>query len=151
MVSRSNLVIGGIVALIACLCVAAVAQANPNNGITPANVYFGKVVSGQHPTRMVTVRNPKSYGMSILFRRYTVAGSGGTKFTLVGHDSTGAEATCHLGIILKPGASCTLVYRVKTTKPEWWQSVVDVWYSATNGGAILGQINGAVYAHVVAP
>ena len=133
------------VTIIASLCVAAVAQANPNNALTPSNVYFGKVVSGQHPTKLVTVRNPT--GEQVFIKKFLIAGAGGQKFTLVGTDSKGHRSTCHVGNTIPAGGSCTIIERVKTTKPEYWQAVVSVWYSADSGS---GQFNGAVYADVVA-
>lgn len=129
-----------IVAMAALLVIAPTASASPSNAMQPANVYFGQVKSGQHPERVVTVRNPT--GSSVTITRFLIAGAGGKKFTLVGSDGT-TQASCHVGTTLRPGGSCTIIERVKTTAPEYWQAVVSVWYAG-------GQFNGGVYAHVVA-
>ena len=44
-------------AAVALLAAPAAAQASPANALQPANVYFGTVQSGDHPTAFVTVKN----------------------------------------------------------------------------------------------
>ncbi len=130
---------------LAALLTAGPAQASPANALQPANVYFGQVVSGQHPTKTITVRNPT--GRNQVIRRFDLSGAGGRKFTL-----TWTHATCRAGMKLSPASTCTLVVRVATTKPEFWQTVVSVYYGRSPAfkHGTRGQFNGAVYAHVVA-
>lgn len=134
------------IAVAAAVIAAPAAQANPANTLQPSNVYFGRVVAGQHPERVVTLRNPNAHTM--VLRRFLIAGAGGQKFTLVGRKGS-IGATCRIGLHLTAHTSCTLIYRVKTTKPEYWQAVVSVYYTWL-GHSTLRQANGAVYAHVVA-
>ena len=121
------------------LAAPAVASANPRNTLQPANVYFGHVVSGQHPERVVTVANHT--GSAQVIRRFLIAGSGGAKFTLVAKKGA-VRASCHIGMTLANKATCTIIVRVKTTVPEFWQSVIDVFYPG-------GVWNGGVYADVI--
>lgn len=131
-------------AAFAALLTAGPAQASPANALQPANVYFGKVVSGTHPTRTITLRNPT--GRQQIIRRFDLAGAGGRKFTL-----TWAHATCYAGLKLAAGDTCTLVVRVKTTRPEFWQTTLSVYYgrSLAFKHGTRGQFNGSVYARVV--
>lgn len=135
-----------IATLVATLVAPTAAQANPRNTLQPANVYFGQVKAGTHPERVIRVANHTGSAQAI--HRFLIAGSGGAKFTLVAHDGA-RTATCHVGTILVDGASCTIIVRVKTATPEYWQSVIMVTYGATATSAWAGQWNGAVYAHVV--
>lgn len=132
------------IAIAALLVAAPAASATPANALQPANVYFGHVVSGDHPTRTITVRNPTGHTQYI--RRFDLAGAGGRKFTL-----TWTRATCRVDMRLAPRDTCTIVVRVATTKPEFWQSVVSVYYGRPTHflRGTRGQWNGAVYAHVV--
>lgn len=134
-----------IIPLLGAALIPSAAQANPNTALQPANVYFGKVQSGQHPTAIITLRNPTSRNQYI--RRFSLAGAGGNKFRL-----TWGGVTCHTMLNLLPGDSCTLRVRVATERPEFWQTTLMVVY----GPRIMarparGQFNGSVYAHVIAP
>lgn len=135
------------------LAAAGIARANPRNTLQPANVYFGHVPRGDHPSRVVTVANHT--GISERITRFLVSGAGGEKFTLVRHKGS-YTSTCRLGMILRNGDTCTIIVRVKTTRPEYWQSVIDVFYdpvsslsSASASVPVGGVWNGAVYADVV--
>lgn len=120
------------------------AQASAANALQPANVYFGTVQAGDHPTATITVTNHT--GRNQFIRGFMLAGSGGNKFS-----NTWASATCYTGLNLRNGESCTLVVRVVTDHPEFWQSVQEVIYGPRLAGrAPRGQWNGGVYAHVVA-
>lgn len=131
-------------ALVAALAVAPSAAADrTDNAIQPSPVYFGTVKSGQHPTKLLTLKNVT--GHSQWLRRFDLAGAGGRKFTL-----SWRGTTC--GIIrLAPGATCTLRVRVATDRPEFWQTTLSVYYGLpskyTHG--TRGQFNTAVFAHVV--
>jgi hypothetical protein len=132
-------------ATLAMLALAGPAQASPANALQPANVYFGDIPSGSHPTRIVTVRNPT--GRTQWIHRFDLAGAGGRKFTLSFHD-----VSCRVGTRLPVGASCTIRVRVATTHPEYWQTVISVYY----GSHYLtrharGQFNGSAYVHIIGP
>lgn len=133
-----------LLAATALLALPAAAQASEANALQPANVYFGQVKSGTHPTAIVTVKNVTKHRQWL--RRFDLAGAGGRKFTLTWRDTT-------CGIIrLNPGQTCTLRVRVATTKPEFWQTTLSVYYGLPSKYAhgTRGQFNGSVYAHVVA-
>lgn len=134
-----------LLAAVATLAVAAPASAsNKDNAIQPSPVYFGKVDSGQHPKKMLSVKNVTGHNQTL--RRFDLAGAGGNKFVL-----TWTHASCRLGTLLKPGESCSLVVRVKTERPEYWQTTLSVYYGrplAFRHGT-RGQFNTAVFAHVV--
>ena len=133
-----------IISALALLAFTGAAQGSANNALQPANVYFGEVVSGTHPTATITVTNHT--GRNQYIRGFLLAGSGGNKFS-----NTWRHATCYAGLNLLNGESCTLVVRVVTERPEFWQSVQEVVYGPRIlGRAPRGQWNGAVYAHVVA-
>jgi hypothetical protein len=137
-----------IVAAIMAVAVAAgapAAAASPAHALQPANVYFGKVTSGDHPKATVTLKNVTGHQQYL--RRFDLAGAGGRKFTL-----TWNAATCRAGMLLKAGETCTLTVRVATTKPEFWQTTLSVYYgrSLKFKHGTRGQFNGSVYAHVVA-
>ena len=120
------------------------AQASAQNALQPANVYFGQVVSGDHPTRSILVTNHT--GRNQYIRGFILAGSGGNKFS-----NTWTTATCRVGMNLRNNESCTLTVRVVTTRVEFWQSVQSVVYGPRLlGRAPRGQWNGGVYANVVA-
>ena len=126
------------------LALPASAQASPaDNAIQPSPVYFGAVQSGQHPTKTLTVKNVLDH--KVWIHSFGLAGAGGGKFT-----NTWAHATCTTGLGLRPGQTCTIVVRVKTTKPEFYTTVQEVSY----GGPHIrhkrqGQFNVTIYAHVV--
>ena len=127
------------------LAIPASAQASAANALQPANVYFGTVKSGTHPTAIVTVKNVTGHNQYL--RRFDLAGAGGRKFTL-----TWNGATCRAGMRLAPKATCLLRVRVATEKAEFWQTTLSVYYGrrlAFRHGT-RGQFNGSVYAHVVA-
>lgn len=145
MMIRRALII--LITLGAMLVAAAAAHANPRNTLQPSNVYFGRVKSGTHPERVVTVANHT--GSPQVIRRFLIAGAGGMKFTLVARKGS-TVATCHIGTLLADHASCTIIVRVKTTTPEFWQSVIDVFYASSPTAPVAGQWNGGVYADVVA-
>lgn len=132
------------------LAIPATASANARNTLQPSNVYFGRVVSGEHPSRVVTVANHT--GSAKVITRFLIAGAGGQKFTLVRHKGS-YTSTCRLGMKLRNRASCTIIVHVKTTVPEFWQAVIDVFYRAPlSSGAIRGGSgvwNGSVYADVI--
>jgi hypothetical protein len=135
-----------IAAVAALLAVPATAQAAPkDNAIQPSPAYFGKVEAGTHPTKTLTVTNRTSRNQYI--RKFILAGAGGGKFTL-----TWRHATCRLGMNLQPKQSCTVVVRVVTTMPEYWETNLQINY----GPRLLarpkrGQWNGFIFANVVAP
>ena len=128
----------------ASLAAPTVAQAQPaDNAIQPNSVHFGHVLAGTHPMRQLTLRNPTSRVQTI--HRFLLEGAGGRKFAL----AFGGE-TCRVGTRLAPGGSCTFRVRVATTKAEWWQSVISVFYGGRDVTAkARGQFNSSVYAHIV--
>lgn len=131
-------------ALVAALAIAPGASAAPkDNAIQPSPVYFGAVQSGQHPTKTLTVKNVTA--KKVWIHSFGLAGAGGGKFT-----NTWRTATCTTGLGLRPGQTCTIVVRVKTTRPEFYTTVQEVSY----GGPHIrhkrtGQFNVTIYAHVV--
>ena len=127
------------------LALPAAAQAAPtDNAIQPSPAYFGKVVSGTHPTMLLTVKNVTQRNQYL--RSYSLAGAGGRKFTFGGKDRT-----CLVLTNLKPGESCQLRVRVATTKPEFWQTTLQIMYGPRLlGRKARGQFNSAIFAHVVA-
>ncbi len=129
---------------IAALAMTGTAQAkgtDPDNSFK--NVYFGKVVAGTHPSRVETVRNPT--GRVQWIHRFDLAGAGGNKFRL-----SFAGMTCHVGTRLAPGATCTFKVRVYTERPEFWQSVMSVYYGSRHlDRKARGQFNAEVFARVV--
>lgn len=140
---KRNLIVAAMLA-VAVAAGAPAASASPANALQPANVYFGQVVSGDHPKATVTLENVTGHKQTL--RRFDLAGAGGRKFTL-----TWNAATCRAGMVLQPRDTCTLTVRVATTKPEFWQTTLSVYYgrplSFKHG--TRGQFNGSVYAHVV--
>lgn len=122
----------------------AAALAQPaDNAIQPYATHFGMVPSGTHPSHELTLRNPTDRTQWI--HRFGLEGAGGRKFTL----SFRGE-TCHIGTRLAPGKSCTFRVRVATSKPEWWQSVISVYYGSHYlARKARGQFNSSVYAHIV--
>jgi len=145
MMIRKVLII--LIILGAMLAAATAAHANPRNTLQPSNVYFGRVKSGTHPERVVTVANHT--GSPQVIRRFLIAGAGGMKFTLVARKGS-TVATCRVGTLLADHASCTIIVRVKTATPEFWQSVIDVFYASSSTARVAGQWNGGVYADVIA-
>lgn len=133
-------------AAVALLAAPATASAAPkDNAIQPSPAYFGKVVAGTHPTKTLTLTNHTKRNQYI--RKFILAGAGGGKFSL-----TWRTATCRVGLNLQPGGHCTIVVRVTTTMPEYWETNLQVNY----GPRLLarpkrGQWNAFVFANVVAP
>ena len=132
-------------AAISIAATASPAQASSrDNAIQPSPVYFGTVKSGDHPTKTLTLKNVTGHRQTI--RRFDLDGAGGRKFTL-----TWTRATCYAGLRLAPKQTCTLVVRVATERPEFWQTTLSVYYGrplAFKHGT-RGQFNTAVFAHVV--
>ena len=130
----------------AVLVVAAAAYANANNLMQPAHVYYGTVVSGQHPDRLITLHNGTGTAQTI--DTVDISGSGGYVFTLVANTPLLADSglpRCKPGLVLRDGARCAIDVRVHTLRPSWFRSVVSVVY--TNGWFNSSELR----AHVVAP
>jgi len=141
---RSNLVVGGIIGVIALLCIAVVAQASVKNSIQPGKLVFGQVASGQHPNRIVTLHN--GTGANRRIKTIGIAGSGGYVFTMPKNTAALAATglpTCTVGMVLPAGARCAIDIRVHTVRVGWWRSVLRVVYR--NGWFNSGQLE----AHVV--
>ncbi|HEY2868884.1 MAG TPA: hypothetical protein VGJ11_05215, partial [Gaiellales bacterium] len=64
----------------AVLVAAAAAYASAKNSMQPAHVYYGTVVSGDHPDRLITLHN--GTGASQTIDTVDISGSGGYVFTL---------------------------------------------------------------------
>ena len=128
---------------IAALAIAAPsAQANARNSLQPAHVFYGQVVSGQHPVRMLTLKNRSGHTWKL--SAFKVAGAGGGIFTVVNRDG------CRAGLSLKSGESCQFGVRVKATRLGWFRSVLRVCYTE-NGVKSSGFFGSAeLRAHVVA-
>jgi len=135
-----------LIAAAALLATAGTAHATPkDNAIQPSPAYFGKVTAGTHPTKTLTVTNHT--GRSQHIRRFILAGAGGGKFTL-----TWRRATCRVDTLLPSGASCTVVVRVATEKPEYWETNLQINYGRSTQfrHGQRGQWNAFVFANVVA-
>ena len=120
------------------------AQASVKNSIQPGKLVFGQVTSGQHPNRLVTLKNGTGVYQQIAGIR--VAGSGGYVFTLPANTAlieASGLPTCRVGMGLQPGARCVLDVRVHTSRVGWWRSVLSVVYGS--GWFNSGQLE----AHVV--
>ena len=130
----------------AVLVVAAAAYANANNSMQPAHVYYGTVVSGQHPDRLITLHNGTGTAQTI--DTVDISGSGGYVFTLVANTPLLADSglpRCKPGFELPARASCAIDVRVHTLRPNWFRSVLSVVY--TNGWFNSSELR----AHVVTP
>jgi hypothetical protein len=130
MLGRNHLIIGGIVAVIAALCLAAVAQANTKNSMQPAHVYFGTVHSGHHPNMLVTLHN--GTGAAETIKTVAISGSGGYVFTLAANTTLLAGQPyprCKPGLVLAAGARCAIDVRLHTVRPGWFRSVLRVVYT----------------------
>jgi hypothetical protein len=134
----------GIAALVATVALAATAQASVKNSIQPGKLVFGQVTSGQHPNRLVTLRN--GTGQAQRIATIAIAGAGGYVFTSPANTAL-LEASpyprCQVGLRLAPGARCVLDIRVHTVRVGWFRSVLRVVYQ--NGWMNSGQLE----AHVV--
>ncbi|HXD69643.1 MAG TPA: hypothetical protein VN615_07260 [Gaiellales bacterium] len=130
----------------AVLVVAAAAYANTKNSMQPAHVYYGTVVSGQHPDRLITLHNGTGARQTI--DTVDISGSGGYVFTLAANTQLLADSglpRCKPGLVLPARASCSIDVRVHTLRPSWFRSVLSVVY--TNGWFNSSELR----AHVVAP
>jgi len=130
----------------AVLVVAAAAYANAKNSMQPAHVYYGTVVSGQHPDRLITLHNGTGTAQTI--DTVDISGSGGYVFTLVANTPLLADSglpRCKPGLVLRDGGRCAIDVRVHTLRASWFRSVVSVVY--TNGWFNSSELR----AHVVAP
>jgi hypothetical protein len=132
---------------IAVLAIAApAAQAAPiDNSIQPGRLFFGTVQSGQHPNRLVTMRN--GTGAAHRIGTIAIAGAGGYVFTSPANTAllqASPYPRCQVGLRLAPGARCVLDVRVHTVRVGWWRSVLRVAYQ--NGWNNSAQLE----AHVVA-
>jgi hypothetical protein len=117
---------------------------NSCNATQPSPLYFGEVVAGTHPVKQITLTNHTDRNQYI--RKFILAGAGGGKFTLSGWPMH----TCHLGMNLRRGESCTLQVRVLTTFPAWWETNLQI----NAGPRIMSRPkrvvwNGVIFAHVV--
>lgn len=142
--NRGNLIIGGLVGVLALLCVTGVAQANARNSIQPAHVYFGTVQSGQHPNRIATLHN--GTGAPETINGIAINGSGGYVFTLAANTAALAGQPyprCKVGMTLAAGARCAIDVRVHTVRAGWWRSVLRV--TSTGGNFNSAELR----AHVV--
>lgn len=141
---RTMLYAATVVAGAAMLVATPASASSKDNAIQPSPVYFGTVVSGDHPTKVLTLKDVTNHRQTL--RRFDLAGAGGRKFTLSWN-----AITCRVGMVLDPGETCTLRVRVATSRPEFWQTTLSVYYgrplSFKHG--TRGQFNTAVYAHIV--
>jgi hypothetical protein len=132
--------------VVAMLVVAAAAYGNANNSMQPAHVYFGTVVSGSHPDRLVTLHNGTGAAQKI--DTVEISGSGGYVFTLAANTPILAGSglrRCKPGLVVPAGASCAIDVRLHTLRPSWFRSVLSVVY-------MDGWFNSSeLRAHVVAP
>jgi hypothetical protein len=137
---RGLAVVGAV--MIVMLALAASAFANQANSLQPAHVFYGQVTSGQHPVRMLTLKNRSGHTWKL--SAFKVAGAGGSVFTAVSRDG------CVVGLSLKSGESCQFGVRVKATRLGWFRSVLRVCYTE-NGEKSSGFFGSAeLRAHVVA-
>jgi len=142
---RSNLVVGGIIGVIALLCIAVVAQASVKNSIQPGKLVFGQVVSGQHPNRIVTLTNHT--GAAHRIGTIAIAGAGGYVFTSPANTpllQASPYPRCTVGLRLAAGARCVLDIRVHAVRVGWFRSVLRVVYR--NGWTNSGQLEAHVGA-----
>jgi hypothetical protein len=112
----------------------------------PAHVYYGTVVSGQHPDRLITLHNGTGAPQTI--DTVSISGSGGYVFTLAANTPLLADSglpRCKPGLELPARASCAIDVRVHTLRPNWFRSVLSVVY--TNGWFNSSELR----AHVVTP
>ena len=117
-----------------------------DNAIQPSPAYFGKVVAGTHPVKLLRVTNRT--GRQERIRKFILAGAGGGKFSL-----TWKTATCRVNMLLKNKESCTVAVRVVTNVPEFWETNLQINYGRSTHyrHGRRGQWNGFVFANVVAP
>ncbi len=114
------------VALFATAVLATAALASTKNAIQPGKTYFNTVVSGQHPTRTLVLRN--GTGKTQMLGAIHIRGGHGHAFNVQGGSciqETGAGPPQTISQ-LAAGATCTIVVRVKTTVEGWWRTVISV-------------------------
>lgn len=131
---------------IATLAIAApIAQAAPSdNSVQPGRTFFGQVVSGDHPNKLVTLRN--GTGAAHRIGTIAIAGAGGYVFTSPANTAllqASPYPRCVVGMRLAAGARCALDIRVHTVRVGWFRSVLRIVYR--NGWMNSGQLE----AHVV--
>lgn len=139
------------VAIVAIALPASAAQASGKNcpdkscnATQPSPLFFGEVKAGTHPVKQVTLTNHT--GRNQYIRQFILAGAGGGKFSLSGWLSH----TCHVGMNLRDGQSCTLQVRVVTSFPSWWETNLQINYGPRiQARAKRGIWNGVIFAHVV--
>lgn len=122
---RGLIIIATLMAM--CLAAAASAMANARNSMQPAHVYFGHVLTGHHPNRLVTLHN--GTGTAETIKTIAIGGSGGYVFTLAANTTILADSglpRCKDGMTLAAGARCALDVRVHTVRAGWWRSVLRV-------------------------
>jgi hypothetical protein len=132
--------------IVAALVVAAPAYGNAKNSMQPAHVYYGTVVSGNHPDKLITLHN--GTGATQTIDTVGISGSGGYVFTLAANTPILADSglpRCKPALVLPAGARCAIDVRLHTLRPNWFRSVLSVVYAS-------GWFNSSeLRAHVVAP
>jgi hypothetical protein len=132
--------------MVAALVFAATAYGDAKNSMQPAHVYFGTVVSGDHPDRLVTLHN--GTGETQTIGTVGISGSGGYVFTLAANTPILARSDlprCKPGLELPAGARCAIDVRLHTVRPGWFRSVLSVVYA--NGWFNSSELR----AHVMTP
>jgi hypothetical protein len=132
--------------IVAALVIAAPAYGNVKNSMQPAHVYYGTVMSGDHPDKLVTLHN--GTGATQTIDTVDISGSGGYVFTLAANTPILANSglpRCKPGLVLPAGARCAIDVRLHTLRPNWFRSVLSVVY--VNGWFNSSELR----AHVVAP
>jgi hypothetical protein len=135
-----------VTAIVALLVVAAPAYGNATNSMQPAHVYYGTVVSGNHPDKLITLHN--GTGATQTIDTVGISGAGGYVFTLAANTSILANSglpRCKPGLVLPAGARCAIDVRLHTLRPNWFRSVLSVVYM--NGWFNSSELR----AHVVSP
>jgi hypothetical protein len=143
MTSHKKFVTIGVAVL--ALALAGTAAADVKNSIQPGHVYFGTVVSGQHPVKIVRLLNRS--GHTWVLKQFTISGAGGYKFTVVKMDGT----TCAVGETLKTGESCQIGVRVHTVQLGWFRAVLRAIYNQDRHKSSAYFGSASLEAHVVAP
>lgn len=146
----------GIVAaiMLLALALAATAHANTRNSMQPAHLYFGEVVTGNHPNRLLTLHN--GTGAAYTIDTVKISGAGGYVFTLAANTPLLQQSgltRCAPGVTLAPGARCAFDVRVHTTRAGWWRSVLSVVPSngAFNSAELSAHVVGTVPARSTPP
>ena len=132
--------------IVAMLVFAGAAYGDVKNSMQPGHVYYGTVMSGDHPDRLITLHN--GTGATQTIDTVDISGSGGYVFTLAANTPILADSglpRCKPGLVLPDGARCAIDVRVHTVRPNWFRSVLSVIY--TNGWFNSSELR----AHVVSP